>query len=167
MRGHCCPTLNSVMKKNLDCHTPKGRQWIEKQNAIAHRVAERFGHDVIFTPDTDAKVDCVFTKDNVIVGIAEIKSRDLKLDQLRTMGTYLVTEDKLLAGIEIAKFFRAPFALIVNLKDADIFIKICNAEGDRLVSWKSDLTRTQATCNGGQADRHNAYISLSTMLVLR
>jgi hypothetical protein len=155
------------MKKNLDCHAPKGRQWIEKQNAIAHRVAERFGHDVVFTPDTDAKVDCIFTKDNVIVGIAEIKSRDLKLDQLRRMGTYLVTEEKLLSGIEIAKYFRAPFALIINLKDADIFIKICNAEGDRLVSWKSDLTRTQATCNGGQADRQNAYVSLSTMLVLR
>ena len=156
-----------IVTQMLDCHTPRGRQWIQKQNEIAHRVAERFGHEVIFTPDTDSKVDCLFTHNGTIVGIAEIKSRDLSLAQLRQMGSYLITEDKLLAGIEISKYFRVPFAVIVNLTDADVFIKICNSYGAPVATWKSEVTRTQATCNGGQADRQNAYLSLSTMMVFQ
>ena len=151
----------------LDCHSERGREWITKQNEIALRVASRHGYGIIYTPDGDAKLDCLFTKNGSLAGIAEIKSRDLTLFQLMAFGSYLVTEEKLLSGIEVAKALRVPFSLLINLVDADAVINICNSQGERRASWRSEVTKTQATCNGGDAMRRNAYLSLSNMKVFR
>lgn len=152
--------------QQLDCHTPRGRQYIERQMDVAYRVAERYGHDVIFTPDGDARFDCLFHKDGVLMGIAEIKVREMHRRDLERFGTYLVTEDKLLAGIEVASCCRVPFALIIALRDCDLFLKISDHQGNRVASWKADTTKTQATCNGGVANRNNAYINLKTAVWL-
>jgi hypothetical protein len=155
------------MRGELDCHTERGARWITKQCEIASRVASRFGYGVVHTPDGDAKLDCLFIKDGNLVGVAEIKSRDLLLRQLEGHGSYLITEEKLLIGIEVAKALRVPFCLIINLTDADVIIRICNSKGEKCVHWESKVTTTQATCNGGEAVRQNAYVSLEGMNVFR
>ena len=148
----------------LDCLTARGRAFVAAQQATARRLAEVWGASLVETPEgTAARVDALFARDNVLVGLAEIKVRSLTLARLEAFGDYLVTEDKLLAGAALSAALRVPFVLAVRLSDAIVWWRVTDATGRRVIQWQARETVTQASCNGGAALRRNAYLPLDSL----
>jgi hypothetical protein len=54
----------------------------------------------------------------------------------------------------------------VHLSDAIVYWKIADKAGVWTVDFHSGKTQTQATCNGGVAERVNTYIKLDRMKTL-
>lgn len=145
----------------LDCLTERGRVFIAAQQATARRLAELWNATLVETPEgTAARVDALFARDGVLVGLAEIKVRTMTLAQLEAFGDYLVTEDKLLAGESLSAALRVPFVLVVRLKDAIVWWRVTDATGRRVVTWDARETVTRASCNGGAMLRRNAYLPI-------
>jgi hypothetical protein len=44
-----------------------------------------------------------------------------------------------------------------------VFWRICGADGCFRASLEAKVSNTQATCNGGVANRYNAYLGLDDM----
>lgn len=148
--------------------TPKGLEAISLQHQIASAVASHYGYSVAMTPDDlPCPIDAVFSKSHAIVGIAEIKCRSANLYQMERWGHYLVTEAKIRNGIELSKQFGVPFLLIAALSDHALIWKLSDRTGKQLQAWDAYETLTQATVNGGQALRVNAYIPVAAAHVLK
>jgi hypothetical protein len=149
---------------SLDCNTEKGRFWIQAQNQAASRFAEFFNMRLVYTSDTTAAdIDCLFFKNDTIKAIAEIKSRDIDRAYLEKVKTYLITKEKLEKGVRLARALVVPYLLIVNcVKDNSlVWWKIANSEGEFCVSMNLQRTVSQNNCNGGEANRYNAYIPIT------
>lgn len=145
----------------LDCTTPAGLGYIAEQSSAAERFARAYGCAVAQTgDDLPAGIDAVFSSSGRICGVAEIKSRNLSLDELRKFGSYLISYDKLRKGIEASALLHVPFVVIVSLLNdgAMIYWKITDASGGVTATFTVRTTRTQANCNGGSADRANAFL---------
>lgn len=148
----------------LDCQTARGRAFVAQQQAVARRLAAVWGATLVETPEgTAARIDALFARDGVLVGLAEIKVRNLTLARLAAFGDYLVTEDKLLAGEALSAALRVPFVLAVQLTDAIVWWRVTDATGRRVIQWDARETVTQATCNGGEALRRNAYLPFEAL----
>ena len=149
----------------LDCNTPRGRDAITRQHAIVDACAREWHVDAWCTDDTAAcPIDAVFGRDGRLLAIAEVRSRDMLLAGLRGFGSYLVTFDKLVVARELARQLHVPFVLIVGLLDAVVWWRIADADGTWRASMTIDRTITQATINGGIAERANAYVALDDMV---
>lgn len=155
--------------KALDCNTKLGREWIQKQHRVMELFAASFDWKVIGTNDTrDGDIDALFfNDDDTLTIVAEVKCRNMSLGELRNFGSYLITFEKLNKGRNVAMAFRVPFILIVGLTDAVIFWQVSDDEGNWTAEFSIKQTRTQATCNGGETVRANAYLSLEQSTVLK
>jgi hypothetical protein len=152
------------MNRKLDCNTPRGRVWVEKQREAVRECEKAWGVAASQTPDDrESPVDVLFTRDGAVTMIAEVKARDMSMAQLQRFGSYLVTLEKLKKGAAMAKQLCVPYRLIVKLTDATVWWDVADSEGRKVVELDRRRTLTQATCNGGQANRVNAYLSLARM----
>jgi len=155
------------MTPSLDSTTPRGVPFIARQHAILDELARVWRVDVARTADgTPANVDAVIARDGQLLAVLEIKARDCTLVMLREFGSYLVTFDKLIAGRMVAARLRVGFALVVGLLDAVVWFPIADGKGDWIVRLSIARTTTQRTCNGGSAERANAYLDLRDMRVV-
>ena len=153
----------------LDCTTARGRLYIARQHEIAARCGATWNVTPVATPDTKgAAVDVMFMRATVLASVAEIKARELTRAQLTRFGSYLVTFEKLEQGRRLAQTLSVPFLLIVGLwPDREIvWWPIAKADGTYRFEIRRERTPTQATCNGGQATRENAYLPLDHMRLL-
>jgi hypothetical protein len=152
----------------LDCRTPRGKEFIKKQEKVSDIIAKEWGVETIGFGEDDSPTDKLLVKEGVLKAVVEIKVRESagkhKFDwkYLERQGSYLVTHDKILKGIELSKLLRVPFFLIVDMVHEDFLVywKITDKKGDKKVDYTARKTKTQTTCNGGTANRENAYISL-------
>jgi hypothetical protein len=152
--------------KGLDCRTEKGKTYIHQQLECAERLEGAWKCQVIATPiDLPSDVDALLVRDGILMGIAEIKARELDLNKLSEFGSYLITNDKITRIAELSRRLRvAGFIIVSLLHDRNIvFWKISDEAGNLLVNAEVKNTITQATCNGGSAERENAYLPLSSM----
>jgi hypothetical protein len=155
--------------KDLDCNTPKGREHIAQQYAIIERICAAWKCEAILTPDDkDSPVDVLFVRDRNIVAVAEVKSRPtLTLNQLRAFKPptdgYLITYRKIEEGIQIGWKLRVPYLVIVGMVDALAWWYVSDEHGQITGCFHVQRSETQATCNGGIANRENAYLRLSEM----
>jgi hypothetical protein len=153
----------------LDCITPKGRGYIAAQSDCLKRLEELWGIQAISTAnDGSVAIDAILADKGVICGVAEVKSREMDLAKLQEYGSYLITFEKVVRLREISASLGVPGLIVVSLlKDKSIvFWKICDKAGHFLVSIETKVSSTQSTCNGGQAHRYNAYLSLDQMVVI-
>jgi hypothetical protein len=151
---------------SLDCITTRGKVYIGHQAECLKHLSEVWNVEMVTTSESDsADVDAIATRNGQVSAVMEIKSREMDLAQLKRFGSYLITFEKLLKLRTIAAGLRVPgFVVVSLLKDQSIvFWKICDMSGNLLVNLEAKVTETQATCNGGQANRYNAYLSLSGM----
>ncbi len=154
---------------SLDCTTPRGKVYIGHQMGCLDRLAAAWKAQIVSTAEDDmADIDALAIKDGCISAAMEVKSREMDLAQLCRFGSYLITFDKLLKLRAMAAGLRVPGLVVVSLlKDASIvYWKVCDSAGDMLVQLEGKVSKTQATCNGGSADRYNAYLSLADMKLL-
>lgn len=171
------------MKKysSLDCNTVRGQVYIGTQLSCHERIEAALNCAVIATDTTSASdIDALITKNKTLVGLAEVKSREMRLKDSpiltarrliyknREYDSYLITFEKLEKLKRLCSIFNVPGFLFVSLLEDHqiVFWKICNANGEYCVDLKKERTRTQATCNGGVAYRENAYLTISCMKVL-
>ena len=75
---------------------------------------KQYGWKIHTTPKY-ALIDGVATKNNEVTHIVEFKSRNESLESMERFGTYLISYDKILNGIEMSRMMCVPFILIVYL----------------------------------------------------
>ena len=152
----------------LDCTTKKGQQFLAHEDETARRVGIRLRCQPVKLGGLATTVDRAFVRDGKLVGLAEIKTREMSVQELRGFGSYLVTAKKLQDGMDLARARGVPYVLFVHLlhDDAIVHFTVSDATGRQIISWKTNNTVTQAGCNGGTAFRKNAYIPLKYMKYL-
>ena len=152
-----------------DCDTPRGRIAIKYEQEIAKRMATLWSLDVTMTgigSDIDtAPIDALFSRNGVLVAVAEIKTRNLDIRSLHHFNSYLITWDKLRHGRFIGRLLHVPYLLIVGLTDADVWWKISDCDGAWIEHPIIKSTVTQKNINGGLRRRRNAFVSLNRMRV--
>ena len=150
---------------SLDCVTPEGKFFISKQDLAAARFAEIFKCQFTQTGSAaSADIDAIFSRRGTIVAIAEIKCRKMSWEQLRGFKTYLITHDKLVRGADLSRRLCAPFIVLVYLlsDDSIVYWRVTNERGEITTEFSVRYTDTQATCNGGNAQRANAYLPVES-----
>lgn len=153
---------------NLDCNTPKGREYIKHQHSCLKKFCNTKGITYASTNDKKhADVDAILIKEQ-IVGICEVKCRDMTLNQLTDYGSYLITNEKIEKLQYLSNSLQCHGLLLVYLIPEDIicYWYICDTDGNLLLNYDIKTSETQATCNGGKATRENAYLPLQEMKVL-
>ena len=148
---------------SLDVLTENGQIAVEH----SRRALELIGKKYVETKqDTTADIDGFFIHENNVIACYEIKSRNTTLDELegRFNNEWIITYDKIIRGAAIAKALQVPFCGILYLVDDDIsmLVKITDEIGELCVPIRVVRSKTQATCNGGSANRVNAYVNMDS-----
>jgi len=127
---------------------------------------KKYGWKIHTTPRY-ALIDGVATKNGEITHIVEFKSRNESFESMERFGTYLISYDKILNGIEMSRMMCVPFVLIVYLIRDGIVIGV--ELGDEYgvgVPMEIQETRTQKSIDGGEAIRRNAFIDIEKFHIL-
>ena len=152
----------------LDCETEKGKSYIQKEQLVSDQIAQLTQAEAVKLGSNATHVDRLFIRDGKSVCIAEIKVRNMSLPQLEKFGSYLISYHKIDRGVLISSLLHVPFMLFVYLIGSDdiVYWTISTNEGKEVCNYVVQQTDTQATCNGGQALRENAYLYLDGMKIL-
>lgn len=152
---------------NLDCETDTAIPFMKGENSASERMRNKLNWaKVLKSAEKAANVDRIALNGwGAMCAAFEVKSRQMSLAQLRKFGSYLVTQDKLIALSNVCKGLAIHGYLAVYLMESDAvaYWHVCNKAGEMLIQFESAVTKTQATCNGGEAERENAYLSLDSM----
>lgn len=149
----------------LNSLTPKGLEYIKKENDVANVICKKLNCKQIHMAHNDTQVDRLFFRDDQLVAIGEIKTRNLSLSKLKEFDSYLISYNKILTGKAFSDLTGVPYFLFVKLIEDDeiYFWKICNEKGEYTTDFIVDKTRTPKNINGGSVIRSNAYLSLKEM----
>jgi len=159
-----CPYDRSMA---LDINTPRGQKSLEYERRCAEIwLSHNPGWQYIKTPkDSDSPIDAVLVDPtNTIRALVEQKSRDMTRSQLAEFSDeWLVTMDKLVRASGIGRLLRVPLVGFLYLIPEDSLLtkQLSDEEGLFVAKFRCDRTPTQATINGGEAVRANAYIDMS------
>ena len=158
----------------LDILTPKGeitRQqeldavaiWSQHYPAIEYRETPK---------DEPIAWDAHMVKDGVVRGVAEMKCREMTAGTFfgKFKGEWLVTLDKLMDCIAHASQLEVPFVGFLYLVPSRTLLMQTlwrpNSDGI-VVPYRTEMTETQATVNGGKAKRINAYLDMGQATIMR
>jgi len=152
---------------NLDINTPKGQITLAQEQAqLAILAKSAPGVSFIQTPkDQPADVDGFIVREGSIVGMFLSSCRTSSREQMRKWGdTWLLTFDKIQKAIPLAKQLCVPvYGCIYLVPDQMVLtLTLVSAKGEVMPSMRLERTKTQASVNGGQVVRTNAYISLES-----
>ena len=152
----------------LDSETETGQLYIQKEKLVSDRVSQLTRSEAVELGSNTTHADRLFIRDGKSVCIAEIKTRNMSLPQLEKFGSYLISYHKIDRGVLISSLLHVPFMLFVYLIESDdiVYWTISDSEGKEACTYVVQQTETQATCNGGQALRENAYLYLDGMKLL-
>jgi hypothetical protein len=156
----------------MDILTPKGLETLAQEREAISLFLQSFpGFEFIETPkDTPADIDGFITRDGTIISGVEVKCRNMTVDVLDTKYKYqwLVTADKLDRGVSVCERLGTDFrGFLYLVPDKMLFIvPIFSYKDGWLIEPEYEMTKTQATVNGGIAERLNAYIDVSKAKVI-
>lgn len=155
----------------MDINTPRGRESLAQALRAREILLSHWpACEIMMTPqDMPAAVDAVVALIGewpVIAALAEIKARKNTLADLRGQfkNEWLVTADKIAENQQAAKLLGVESWGILYLVPDDIVlrIKLWHPKKGWLVKYRTERTETQATVNGGRANRVNAFIPMET-----
>jgi len=158
---------------SLDVLTDRGQRSLADEQEMAEAWEAATGWKYIHTPkDSTAAVDAILlNRDGELAGVAETKCRDCNRVMLETAfaNEWLITFDKLQAAAQVAERLSVPlFCFLYLTMDREIsVVKAADEHGRITVPLRIGWTETQATCNGGQAHRLNAYMNLKNAKIFR
>ena len=156
----------------MDILTPKGQETLAQERAAILIFTSSFlGFKFIETPkDTPACIDGIITKNGVMVSGVEVKCRNMTASELKNKydNKWLVTADKLDRGVGLCKRMGIDYrAFLYLVPDSTLLIvPIFSYKNGWLVEPEYEITKTQATVNGGIAERLNAYVDVSKATVV-
>lgn len=143
---------------SLDINTPKGQESLKQEIEMLKYISKCWDVKIKTTPKNGSSpYDGVMLKNEKIIGIFESKNRNIEIDQY---DTWLITYNKLEECKNIAKKMNVPFYGFLGLELSNVVacFKITNSNGEYLFDFEHKVTPTQATVNGGEALRDNAYL---------
>jgi hypothetical protein len=151
----------------LDVNTAKGQISLEYEMR-AVKLWQHYYPDFsyVHTPkDGSALVDAIIVDHHEadIVAVVEQKSRNMSLEQLQKWDyEWLITFDKIEQGRYLGQALGVPYIGFLYLIPDDLLItlKISNSAGQWTCDFRTDITETQETINGGKIERLNAYIKV-------
>jgi len=151
----------------LDILTPRGQKSLSDERDVKRWFEATFNLKYVETPKhRTAFVDAVIVKDGV-VAVVETKCRyNTSLDDFKTKfnNEWLVTWEKLNSGIRISKDLAVPFYGILYLVESGIVMtaRVSDNIGNVVAPIRLETTITQATINGGSANRTNAFVNMES-----
>lgn len=153
----------------LDILSKRGQQTVVDLNkavAMWHRLNP--GWMYIKTPeDSDSPIDAVLVdSEGVIRGAVETKCRyGITFGAFKNTfkNEWLITMAKIIAAADVAKGLRVPLVGFLYLVEDETLLvqRISDKDGNFTAAFRCEVTQTQATCNGGVANRANAYINMA------
>jgi hypothetical protein len=156
----------------MDILTPKGLETLAQEREAISLFLQSFpGFEFIETPkDTPADIDGFITRDGTIISGVEVKCRNMTADELASkyQHQWLVTAHKLDRCVALCKRLGVDFrGFLYLVPDKMLFIvPIFSYKDGWLIEPEYEMTKTQATVNGGIAERLNAYIDVSKAKVI-
>lgn len=156
----------------MDILTPKGQKTLEQEREAIQIFTNSFpGFSFIETPkDTPADIDGFIVRDGTIISGVEVKCRTMTARDLsqKFKNQWLITADKVERGVDVCKRLGIDFrGFLYLVPDKMLFIvPIFSFKDGWLVEPDYEYSDTQATVNGGVANRLNAYIDVSKAKVI-
>jgi hypothetical protein len=156
----------------MDILTPKGQQTLIQERQAVQIFTSNFpGFNFIETPkDQPADIDGFIVKDGTIISGVEVKCRMMTADDLakKFHHQWLVTADKIDRGVELCKRLGVDFRGFLYLVPQKMLmiVPIFSYRDGWVADVDYEFSETQATVNGGTANRLNAYIDVSKAKVI-
>lgn len=156
----------------MDILTPRGQQTLAQELRAVEIFRSHYPelHYVHTDKDAPVSIDAVLTKDDEIVAAVECKCRSMTEEEFFEGfdGQWLITFDKLMRAREMAAMLHVPLVAMLYLVPDDIVLvkTLTRKDGTLEVAFSVDKTKTQATVNGGEIVRDNAYIDMNGAKVL-
>lgn len=155
---------------SLDILTRKGRVAADDQVVAANTILANRppGTTFIHTAlDDSAAVDGFFVREGEIRAAAEIKCRyNCTVESFFAdwRGEWLVTSQKIEDLRLVCSLLAIPgYGVLYIVKSGCVLmIQLFDKTGKERLQWKNEETRTQRTCNGGEATRLNSFIPMHT-----
>ena len=147
----------------LDINSPLGQESLQQEMKMLKYVSKCWDIKIRITKkETPAPYDGIMLKNNIIIGIFESKNRIMSLESLEDFGSWLITFEKLEKCRIIANKMNVPFYGFLGLELSKLIMywKISDENGNYLFDFKHFHSATQATINGGEAYRDNAYLPI-------
>jgi hypothetical protein len=138
-------------------HEHRGRQLLE---AFARHTHSEL---VVTDPTSTAALDALFTRDGVVVAVAEAKTRvSYDYPAIERLGSYLVTADKLETLTRVGTALAVPAFLVTELSDGvRLYWHLTNKHGLRQLHWLEAPSRTLSTSIGAETVvRMNAFLPI-------
>ena len=159
----------------LDINTAKGQETAQQELDAAALFEKSFpGVSYIHTPKRKAAdYDSVLVKNGSIIAVVAMRccaKYDLATFQSRAFGNkLLISFHKLLKGVDAARINCVPFTVMIYFPGDRVLLcqRVWEPDAGFRTSFRVEKTKTQATVNGGEAIRDNAYIDMDGAAVLR
>lgn len=156
----------------MDILTPKGQETLAQERDAINLFLQSFpGFEFIETPkDTPADIDGIITKNGVMISGVEVKCRNMTADDLvnKYKNQWLITADKLDRGVNVCERLGIDFRGFLYLVPHNMLfiVPIFSYKDGWVTEPEYEMTKTQATVNGGVAERLNAYVDVSKAKVI-
>jgi hypothetical protein len=157
----------------LDVRTEKGRQ-AELLARQAVLKLQKPGQVFAWYPDSNYyPVDGFIVQGNDITALFECKAREMaflngKLEHKnRAYDSLILSESKIINGANMAKEMCLDFYLLayMALSGHCLIFKLYDSKDDKVINYEAKTTKTQATVNGGEAIRSNAFLKVCNAAV--
>ena len=155
---------------SLDADTPRGRdaiRWSRKGAKAflrAYPTLQLAETDQSEPADIDGVLYSIMDEFNVIKGVMEIKTRYITEEILMGVygGEWLITKDKLTRGRATAKSLKCPFVGLLVMPNSltCMSIQFTDKDGEWTCEMREEVTKTSASCNGGEMTGLNAFICM-------
>ena len=153
----------------MDIKTEKGKQSLVYEVKMLNTIREKYRIDIIETDkESPALCDGFMVRNGIITGVFESKCRNATVQDFEKWGSWLVTYEKIdgLAWMSNKLCVPAIGFLYCIPNDAILMWRITDNEGNYRFEFRVEKTITQATINGGQAERENAYLPINQARIL-
>lgn len=159
----------------LDINTERGQETARQELEAAALFEKSFpGVAYIHTPKRKpADYDSVLVKSGAIIAVVAMRccaKYDLATFRSNRFGNkLLISFHKLLKGVDAARINCVPFTVMVYFPTDRVLLcqRVWEPEAGFKVGFRVEKTKTQATVNGGEAIRDNAYIDMDSAAELR
>lgn len=152
----------------LDVRTEKGRQ-AEMLARQAVLKLQKPGQTFAWYPENNYyPVDGFIVQGNDITALFECKAREMAYSggklkyKGRSYDSLILSESKILNGAKMAKEMCLDFYLVayMTLSSHCLIFKLYDSKKDSVIDYEAKTIKTQATVNGGEATRSNAFLKV-------